>query len=87
MLAEACGWPGARLVLFGAGADLAHNVRRVCGCQGARPTVRVPQRRHRLDPDTGRYRPLSANQLSANQRTSTPPTPVNADRANAPTPS
>jgi hypothetical protein len=29
------------------------------GYQGAGPNVAVPQRRRRLDPDTGRYRPLS----------------------------
>jgi len=34
--------------------------------QGAGPTVRVPQRRRRLDPDTGRYRPLSSNQKAVN---------------------
>jgi hypothetical protein len=33
--------------------------------QGARETVRVPQRR-RLDPDTGRYRPLSVAQKQVN---------------------
>ena len=36
------------------------------GYQGAVPTVRVPQRRRRLDPDTGRYRPLSTNQKDVN---------------------
>jgi len=36
------------------------------GYQGAGPTVRVPQRRRRLDPDTGRYRPLSQNQKDVN---------------------
>jgi hypothetical protein len=34
--------------------------------QGAGPTVAVPQRRRRLDPDTGRYRPLSRNQKEVN---------------------
>jgi hypothetical protein len=34
--------------------------------QGRGPTIRVPQRRRRLDPDTGRYRPLSANQNDVN---------------------
>jgi hypothetical protein len=34
--------------------------------QGAGPTVAVPQRRRRLDPDTGRYRPLSRNQKDVN---------------------
>ena len=34
--------------------------------QGAGPTVAVPQRRRRLDPDTGRYRPLSAAQKQVN---------------------
>ncbi len=36
------------------------------GYQGAGPTVRVPQRRRRLDPDTGRYRRLSQNQKAVN---------------------
>jgi DDE superfamily endonuclease len=36
------------------------------GHQGAGPTVRVPQRRRRLDPDTGHYRRLSANQKAVN---------------------
>jgi hypothetical protein len=36
------------------------------GYQGAGPTVRVPQRRRRLDPDTGRYRRLSQNQKDVN---------------------
>ena len=34
--------------------------------QGAGSAVRVPQRRRRLDPDTGRYRPLSATQKQVN---------------------
>jgi hypothetical protein len=34
--------------------------------QGGGPVVRVPQRRRRLDPDTGRYRPLSAVQKEVN---------------------
>ena len=34
--------------------------------QGAGPTVAVPQRRRRLDPDTGRYRRLSCNQRDVN---------------------
>ena len=34
--------------------------------QGAGPAVRVPQRRRRLDPDTGRYRPLSEAQKQVN---------------------
>ena len=34
--------------------------------QGGGPAVRVPQRRRRLDPDTGRYRPLSDNQKAVN---------------------
>lgn len=34
--------------------------------QGAGPTVAVPQRRRRLDPDTGRYRKLSTNQKDVN---------------------
>jgi len=36
------------------------------GYQGAPPQVRVPQRRRRLDPDTGRYRPLSQAQKAVN---------------------
>ena len=36
------------------------------GYQGAGPTVRVPQRRRCVDPDTGRYRPLSTNQKDVN---------------------
>src|SRR5215212_6583641 len=36
------------------------------GYQGAGPTVLVPQRRRRLDPDTGRYRRLSQNQKDVN---------------------
>ena len=34
--------------------------------QGAGPAVRVPQRRRRLDPDTGRYRRLSRSQREVN---------------------
>ena len=34
--------------------------------QGAGPHVAVPQRRRRLDPDTGRYRRLSAAQKQVN---------------------
>src|SRR6188472_1375155 len=34
--------------------------------QGVGPTVRVPQRRRRLDPDTGRYRRLSRSQKQVN---------------------
>lgn len=34
--------------------------------QGGGPAIRVPQRRRRLDPDTGRYRPLSAAQKQVN---------------------
>jgi hypothetical protein len=34
--------------------------------QGAGPAVRVPQRRRRLDPDTGRYRRLSSAQKDVN---------------------
>jgi DDE superfamily endonuclease len=34
--------------------------------QGAGPAVRVPQRRRRLDPDTGRYRRLSSAQKEVN---------------------
>jgi hypothetical protein len=36
------------------------------GYQGAGPAVRVPQRRRRLDRDTGRYRRLSQNQKAVN---------------------
>ena len=36
------------------------------GYQGAGPAVRVPQRRRRLDPDTGRYRRLSQAQKDVN---------------------
>jgi hypothetical protein len=34
--------------------------------QGTGPAVAVPQRRRRLDPDTGRYRRLSSNQKDVN---------------------
>ncbi|WP_060711704.1 IS5/IS1182 family transposase [Pseudonocardia sp. HH130629-09] len=34
--------------------------------QGAGPTVAVPHRRRRKDPDTGRFRPLSHNQREVN---------------------
>ena len=34
--------------------------------QGGGPTIRTPQRRRRLDLDTGRYRRLSRNQKEAN---------------------
>lgn len=34
--------------------------------QGAEETIRVPQRRRRLDPDTGRYRSLSVAQKQVN---------------------
>jgi IS5 family transposase len=36
------------------------------GYQGADPRVRVPQRRRRLDRETGRYRRLSQNQKDVN---------------------
>ena len=36
------------------------------GYQGAGPNVAVPQRRRRLDRDTGRYRPLSTTQKDVN---------------------
>ena len=36
------------------------------GYQGAGPAVTVPQRRRRLDPGTGTYRPLSQNQKDVN---------------------
>lgn len=35
--------------------------------QGSGPTVAVPQRRRRKDPDTGRYRPLSRNHKDVNE--------------------
>src|SRR5687767_12793410 len=34
--------------------------------QGGAPTIRVPQRRFRGDPDTGRFRPLSRAQKKVN---------------------
>lgn len=34
--------------------------------QGGGPVIRVPQRRRRVDPDTGCYRPLSNNQKEVN---------------------
>jgi DDE superfamily endonuclease len=34
--------------------------------QGGGPAIRVPQRRRRLDPDTGRYRRLSRSQKEVN---------------------
>jgi len=34
--------------------------------QGGGPVIRVPQRRRRLDPDSGRYRRLSRNQKEVN---------------------
>ena len=34
--------------------------------QGSGPAIRVPQRRRRLDPDTGQYRPLSVAQKQVN---------------------
>jgi hypothetical protein len=34
--------------------------------QGGGPAIRVPQRRRRVDPDTGRYRRLSASQKQVN---------------------
>jgi DDE superfamily endonuclease len=33
---------------------------------GGSPAIRVPQPSRRLDPDTGRYRPLSKNQKDVN---------------------
>ena len=35
--------------------------------QGGGAAIRVPQRRRRLDPDTGRYRPLSPSQKQVNR--------------------
>ncbi len=43
--------------------------------QGAGPMIRVPQRRRRLDVDTGRYR-----RLSHARKRSTPHTPASAAR-------
>ena len=40
--------------------------------QGGGPTIRVPQRRRRLDPDTGRYRRLSPAQKRGQRRTRPP---------------
>jgi DDE superfamily endonuclease/Helix-turn-helix of DDE superfamily endonuclease len=62
--------PGARHDLGAArehglpGALAAAGVRALADTayQGAGPAVTVPQRRRRLDPGTGRYRPLSQNQ-------------------------
>ena len=34
--------------------------------QGGGPAVRTPHRRRRVDPDTGRYRPLSSSQKEVN---------------------
>jgi hypothetical protein len=53
--------------------------------QGGGPTVAVPQRRRRLDPDTGRYRRLSRNQRdvnSAHARRRGPGERVNAELKN-----
>lgn len=53
--------------------------------QGAGPTVAVPQRRRRKDPDTGRYRALSANQKAVNTahaRRRAPGERVNAELKN-----
>ncbi len=36
------------------------------GYRGADPAFEIPQQRRRLDPDTGRYRPLSNNQKDVN---------------------
>ena len=52
------------------------------GYQGAGPTVAVPQRRRRLDPDTGRYRRLSRSQKEVNTAHAR-----SAGRASGPTPS
>jgi hypothetical protein len=53
--------------------------------EGAGPTVAVPQRRHRLDPDTGRYRRVSRNQKEVNTAHARPHGPgerVNAELKN-----
>ena len=49
-------------------AIAAHHIPAVADTayQGAGPTVAVPQRRRRIDPDTGRYRKLSAFQKDVN---------------------
>jgi hypothetical protein len=56
------------------------------GYRGAEPAFEIPQQRRRLDPDTGRYRPLSDNQRDVNA-TSTPRTPASPAPVNAQTPS
>ena len=50
--------------------------------QGGEPTIRVPQRRRRLDPDTGHYR-----RLRVRRSRSTPHTPASAAPENGRTPS
>jgi hypothetical protein len=53
--------------------------------QGGGPAVRTPQRRRRLDPDTGRYRRLSGNQKvvnAAHARQRGPGERVNAELKN-----
>jgi hypothetical protein len=50
--------------------------------QGGGPAIRVPQRRRRVDPDTGRLR-----RLSRAQKRSTPPTPASVVRESARMPS
>jgi hypothetical protein len=49
--------------------------------QGAGPAVAVPQRRRRINPDTGRYRPLSAAQKQVNAAHAREHSP--GERANA----
>jgi hypothetical protein len=49
--------------------------------QGAGPTVAVPQRRRRKDPETGRYRPISRFQKDVNEAHARRRDP--GDRANA----
>jgi hypothetical protein len=56
------------------------------GYHGAGPTARVPQRRRRLDLDTGRYRRLSQNQKDVNTAPapSGPPRSSTASRGSDP---
>jgi hypothetical protein len=66
--------PGARHDMGAAGehgiidAITAAGVRAVADTayQGGGPAIQVPQRRRRLDPDTGRYRPLSQARKQVN---------------------
>jgi hypothetical protein len=53
------------------------------GYHGAGPIVRVPQRRRRLDPDTGRYRRLSRSQKLVNAGRCPPARPERAGERSA----